>query len=430
MFKRLFFYSVAAFVCSIFTAVLLFDANYVEIRTQEEQQIIDGIYTLVVKQADDAPLNEELINHWSGQFGYELSIKSVQQFNGATSNLAQLLATKRSIELVSGWTQDRVTAYFVHGEQILQMTKMATDRQAYLLYWYSLLVTIFTVLAVFVFGYVNTHKKYIKKLVQAYEAYGHGNLSARVATDMPSPYSQLASRFNTMAAKIESLLEEHQHMLNGVSHDLKTPLARLRFALDMTRNYQSTEEYQSAVQFMDEDLDALEDLLDDWFLYVGLNATHTAPKLQVCCLQSILSKVVSRTVKVHPHIQALSERPSELVIAADKKLLTRAIENLVNNACKFAKSTIRVSTYSKDGYVSVEVEDDGPGIPKEKHEDVLKPFHRLDSSRHIAGIGLGLSIVTNILHSHKGKLAISASSLGGAKFTFMLPEVNTEVSPR
>ncbi|NOU52075.1 hypothetical protein HG263_16200 [Pseudoalteromonas sp. JBTF-M23] len=430
MFKRLFFYSAAAFICSIFIAVILLDTNYVDIRVQEEKPILEGIYSVINKQAQEGPISNDVLNYWSGQFGYELDVLTVQQAEDLEVDLVQLSRAGSIIELVSGWTQDSVTAYYQHGEQILVMSKMHVDKQAYLLYWQSLLVTILTVLALFVYCYVHMHKKYIKRLLNAYEAYGQGKLSLRVPTEMPAPYSVLASHFNTMAEKIESLLEEHQHMLNGISHDLKTPLARLRFALDMTRSCNSAEEYRETIQFMDEDLDALDELLDDWFLYVGLNAARREPKIQVCRLESIVNKVVSRSVPAYSQINALAHIVPDIEVNADKKLLKRAIENLVNNACKFASSTIRVSTRCCDGYVCIDVEDDGAGIPEDKRAAVLKPFLRLDSSRNIPGIGLGLSIVASILNSHNGKLEICDSPLGGAKITLMLPSEKKLTKPK
>ncbi|BBN80665.1 hypothetical protein PA25_06500 [Pseudoalteromonas sp. A25] len=421
MFKRLFFYSAAAFICSIFIAVILLDTNYVDIRVQEEKPILEGIYSVINKQAQEGLISEDVLNYWSGQFGYKLDVLSAEQAMALDVDLSVLAAQGSVVELISGWTQDRVTAYYQHGEQVLKMSKMHIDKQAYLLYWQSLLVTILTVLALFVYCYVHMHKKYLKRLLKAYQAYGQGKLSLRVPTEMPAPYSVLASHFNTMAEKIESLLEEHQHMLNGISHDLKTPLARLRFALDMTRSCNSAEEYRETIQFMDEDLDALDELLDDWFLYVGLNAARTEPKIKSCLLDSIVNKVVSRSVPAYSKVNALNHIQPDILVNADSKLLTRAIENLVNNACKFASSTIRVSTRTTSKYVCIDVEDDGAGIPEDKRTAVLKPFLRLDSSRNVPGIGLGLSIVASILNSHNGKLEICDSSLGGAKITLMLP---------
>ncbi|CAH9049709.1 Adaptive-response sensory-kinase SasA [Pseudoalteromonas holothuriae] len=425
MFKRLFIYCAAAFTCSIFIAVILLDTKYVDIRVKEERPIVDSIFSVINKQAAQAPIDQDLLHYWSGQFGYELELLSIQNTQDLELDLAQLTQDGSVIELISGWTQDKVTAYYLRNEQILKMSKMHIDKQAYLLYWQSLLVTILVVLALFVYCYVHMHKKYIKKLLNAYETYGQGKLSLRVSTQMPAPYSVLASHFNTMATKIENLLEEHQHMLNGISHDLKTPLARLRFALDMTRSCTSTEEYQETIQFMDEDLDALDELLDDWFLYVGLNAARREPKVQTCRLDKMLHKIVSRSAPIYSNIKAVSQITPDIVVGADKKLLSRAVENLVNNACKFASQTIRVSTHLDNDYVCIVVEDDGAGIPEDKRAAVLKPFLRLDSSRNVPGIGLGLSIVASILNSHNGKLNICDSDLGGAKITLMLP-INCE----
>ncbi|TMO60331.1 ATP-binding protein [Pseudoalteromonas aurantia] len=425
MFKRLFIYSAAAFICSIFIAVILLDTKYVDIRVKEEKPILDGLYSVIYKQAQGDKIVPALLEYWSGQFGYKVIIITEKQAQNESVELSSLKQEGSVVKLVSGWTQDRVTAYYQHGEQIIRMSKIHIDKQAYLLYWQSLLVTILIILALFVYLYVHMHKKYIDRLLQAYESYGQGKLSLRVSAEMPAPYSVLASHFNTMATKIESLLQEHQQMLNGVSHDLKTPLARLRFALDMTRSCNSAEEYRETIQFMDEDLDALDELLDDWFLYVGLNAERREPKIEHCQLGNIVNKVVSRSVPIYSNIRARNHVAANFEIGADKKLLTRAVENLVNNACKFAKSEIRVSTrWSNDGYICIDVEDDGAGIPEDKRTEVLKPFLRLDSSRNIPGIGLGLSIVSSILNSHKGYLKICDSDLGGAKITLVIPVIN------
>lgn len=432
-FSRLLVYFSLALLMGVMVAVVLLDQYYVSAVKDEERMRTQGIQQLLQQQltqrhaeASVSPLHraqwqsllEPWLAQWQDKFGYHLSLLSPADVPLPDHQQRLLRRQGLLIEASSGWVTDEVTLlyYYPDCDCVLVLEKLYHDTLAYQHYGNALVLVVFSVLGLFVGLYVRANQRHVRRLCDSYQAYGRGDFSQRADIQLPHPYSVLASQFNHMAERIETLMNEHLLMLNGVSHDLKTPLARLRFSLDMTRDCQSLDECRDKMQQMDMCLDDLSELLDDWLLLAKLNG-HAYPITLVCHnLAQIVGMVVRRLQPLHEDIE-LTQELAQVEASIDIGLFSRVLENLLANGFKYANSQLRICLRSEagKGFVLV-IEDDGPGIADVDKERVFQPFTRLDESRSSQGGGLGLAIVANLLEKHGFDLQLQDSELGGAAF--------------
>lgn len=257
---------------------------------------------------------------------------------------------------------------------------------------------------------------------QTAAAIADGDLSARIETTGPSNDLALVQAFNSMADRTESLLLSQRELLQAVSHELRTPLARIRFAADLVETAASEDERRMRLDAIDSATVKLDALVGELLTYVRLDsdAHHQTPAEPVE-LRLLLDQAIEIHAPLHPQVQF--ERIGEqatMPINAHPTSLGRAIENLVSNAGRHAKSRVVVDGEITDQIATIHVDDDGDGIAEENREKVLEPFVRLHNTDQ-RGSGLGLALVSRIIRQHNGEIRVRRSPLGGARFTLILP---------
>lgn len=300
------------------------------------------------------------------------------------------------------------------------------------LYPFRLLATIglFILASMSIAIYILVHglERRLRKMEEAATQISRGNLDVRVRVRGLDSIGRLASAFNGMASYIQRLLSIQKEMIRGVSHELRTPLARLRFALEMVANAETPPEREQYINAMDHDIEELGKLVDEILTYANLE--QGAPVLRY--ERADVDHIVAQVVEEHRRLQTritIEHVPCNVpehrrLVDMDKRYIHRAIQNLVGNACHYAKSTVRVSFSVSHNSCRVDVEDDGPGIPEKQRDRIFTAFARLDDSRTRAsgGYGLGLSIVRRIMHWHNGQsMAGKSKSLDGAQFSLVWP---------
>ncbi|WP_312943750.1 ATP-binding protein [Stutzerimonas kunmingensis] len=255
-----------------------------------------------------------------------------------------------------------------------------------------------------------------------------GNLETRVPDVGTDSVGRLAAAFNGMARHLQRLLAVQREMVSAVAHELRTPVARLRFGLEMTAEAPTDEARRKYLEGMDGDIDDLDALVDEMLVYSRLERGSPTLHFQQVDLGALVDQVIGELAPLRPDV---SVRRGECATAADgscwaeaePQYLRRALSNLITNAMRHAESRVQVS-FAIDGQtVRLEVDDDGPGVPEADWEKVFTPFLRLDDSRTRAsgGHGLGLSIVRRIIYWHGGRSQLGHSDLGGARFSLVWP---------
>ena len=274
----------------------------------------------------------------------------------------------------------------------------------------------------------------VKKLDTAAEKVGEGNFALDLQIRASSALRPIADSFNRMTERIGRLVESQRDLTNAVSHELKTPLARLRFAISLAEDAQTTGEREQLLKKMHQDVDELDALVKEMLLYSRLARSAAAPAITLTPVpvESWLPDAVEDEIEAAQASDIsipVAVNSSVTDAPCEPKFMARAVQNLVRNALRFAKSRVEVQVDAHNNRYYIHVDDDGPGIPPEDHERLFVPFARLDESRtrHATGsggggTGLGLAIVQRIAEWHGGRAVISASALGGARITIEWPQ--------
>lgn len=258
------------------------------------------------------------------------------------------------------------------------------------------------------------------------DSLGAGQLSARAATARTSTLFPLAARMNEMAGRIQDLLGAHKNLLHSVSHELRTPIARIGFGLELLRGAKDRDDLESRVDVLEEDVQELEALVNELLELARLDhgrVLRAAPFSVDDMLRDCAGKLAHALAGKQLTL-AISDTLGEL--AGDRKLVARAVINILSNAVKYANRRITLSATAAGDLIDIAIDDDGPGIPSEEREQVFEAFHRLDRSRDrtTGGFGLGLAIAAKAVRLHNGRISVEDSPLGGARFVLHLPRTS------
>lgn len=296
--------------------------------------------------------------------------------------------------------------------------RLPLDLRLRLLTW-SLIGVIF---AIALWFWVRPVWRDLESLRQTARHLGDGNFDAPAPAVQTQLFAPLADTLNSMTERVRQLLATHRELSCGISHELRTPIARMRFALEMLSETSHLEERQRLWSMMEGDLDELDQLIDTSLTYARFE--REAPEAHFSSVRfaewladevdsvRLLGRQLNVTVDT-------SELPENLCVDLDRKAMPYALRNLLRNAFKYASKDIRVSAELIGEQLSIHVDDDGIGIPPEEREHIFSAFTRLDRSRDrsTGGYGLGLAIARRVLELHGGTAFAGDSPLGGARFT-------------
>lgn len=253
-----------------------------------------------------------------------------------------------------------------------------------------------------------------------------GKLNTKVKVVGEDEIAHLAATFNSMTEHIRRLIESQRELTRAVSHELRTPVARIRFAVDMLADTDDYEDRMSQRDYIDQDIESLNGLIDEILTYAKLEEGSPKMDWEDVDLQELVSQIVRETNALGKPVTVKVGNMQKGVFAqADRRYLHRVLQNLAGNATRYAESTIIISAGLEKNEAFISVEDDGQGIPEKDREKVFIPFARLDDSRTRAsgGYGLGLSIVSRIAFWFNGRMSVDESpTLGGARFIMKWPK--------
>jgi two-component system sensor histidine kinase RstB len=256
----------------------------------------------------------------------------------------------------------------------------------------------------------------LRKLEIAAQQFGSGKFDWRADVKSRDAVGSVARQFNQMAEKIQRLIEQERQLLQAVSHELKTPIARMRFITEKLAGT-SGDKLASGIEELDTETTEIESLVNELLDYNRLSDSISVTR-QTFVLRDTIEDVMERLNEFGPGInrQMLFQIDNDITITADLILFKRAMQNLLLNALRFAKTQVVIKCSQNGNDVIIEVCDDGPGIPLSEREWVFKPFARLENSRsrESGGVGLGLAITQRIVQRHGGSISVADSEIGGA----------------
>ncbi len=242
-----------------------------------------------------------------------------------------------------------------------------------------------------------------------------GKLS--IALKRRSIMQPIANKLNVLSERVHNLLRDQQELTGAVAHEFRTPIARLKFALEMNPKPNS-----EAFKGIHADIDELEGLVQEMLDYTQYDAV--TPELSISDIPTRdlcekLTKQLSLTTE-----KSLKVKGDNHILKGDGHFIERALSNLLTNAIRHAKSNVLVDIHISNDAIVIEVNDDGIGVDLHFAERIFDPFYRPDNSRvrYSGGAGLGLAIVQRIQHWHNGTVSVKKSALGGARFILCYPQ--------
>ncbi len=306
---------------------------------------------------------------------------------------------KNAVEIKIKLENDEVIEFLVPKETI-------SPSSVRLFVLWTTLPSIVLILIALVF--LKNQTKPLVRLAKAAERFGKGDYVNDFRPSGASEIRKAAYEFDRMAKRINRHLNQRSEMLSGISHDLRTPLTRLKLQLAMI-------EQKNISEKMSKDIDEMESMLNDYLQFAKTQSQENTVSFNV---SELLIKIERNF-----NNKNLSLLNSEEIFLKGRPLaLTRCFENVIQNGLVYGKK-VYVKIQKGLNLIIVSIEDDGPGISEDQYRNVFKPFFRLDKSRNLnkSGVGLGLAIVEDIINSHGGNIQLGKSKYNGLLVKISLP---------
>jgi two-component system osmolarity sensor histidine kinase EnvZ len=256
--------------------------------------------------------------------------------------------------------------------------------------------------------FLKNQTKPITNLAKAAEKFGRGETIEEFKPSGAAEIRQAGYEFDKMRKRIVRHLNQRSEMLSGISHDLRTPLTRMKLQTAFIEN-------QEIKNKLTEDINEMEKMLNE---YLQFTSSSYLEKDELFNLSELLDKLIER----YNNVSISKNIAPRIYVNARKNLIQRCINNLVDNAIKYGEK-VNIELTKNNNNLFIKIEDDGPGIPEQEYENVFKPFYKMDKGRadSKSSVGLGLSIASDIIRSHGGNIKLDKSSLNGLSVKIFLP---------
>lgn len=269
----------------------------------------------------------------------------------------------------------------------------------------------------------------IRVLQRAARRLGRGDLSTRVGKEFSKRRDEIAElghEFDDMASKLQILMHERQQLLQDISHELRSPLARLSVALEIARQKNDDGDHPE-LDRIEKESERLNELIGKILSLASISTKNNETTTEECNLNSLIHDVVDdanfEMQREHSPIKLQSK--GDFIISGNAELLRSAIDNIIRNALRYTPndSNILVCVAQKNNLIEISITDNGPGIPEDKVHHIFEPFYRVDDSRtsKTGGYGLGLAIAKKAILLHKGSITAENIQSGGLMVKITLP---------
>jgi len=248
----------------------------------------------------------------------------------------------------------------------------------------------------------------IINLAIAAEKFGRGENTDEYRPSGALEIRQAGLEFDKMRKRIMRHLNQRSEMLSGISHDLRTPLTRMKLQLALIKDKELS-------QIMSQDIDEMEKMLNEYLQFTSSNYVEKDETFNI-------SQLVEDIITQYKNNNVSSETHPRVYMNGRKNLIKRCLNNLIDNAVKYAEK-VSLKLSKKNNSILISIDDDGPGIPIDEYQNVFKPFYKIDKSRgdSKSSVGLGLSITSDIIKSHGGNISLEKSPLNGLRVKIFLP---------
>ncbi|MDA0151089.1 ATP-binding protein [Vibrio sp. Makdt] len=430
--RRIYLESLIGLLVCFMAGIIAYEISVYQLNTDYEY----------VLQDYEAAAHQQLIENIAKNQGLEAAHQAINQFVETTRNKLVILSPQDEIPgPVSQFFTANPNTFIFHDDERDLWFRLANSDNTYHYLPNSEalvrqkieleddLIWLFFLASFILYGlcHVLIIFRRVKKLESATLRFAEGDLSTRAETSSGIAIGSLNKSFNLMADRIHRLVESNRSLTNAVAHELRTPIFRIQWQAEMLKDTPLSEEQEKTIESIVEDTEEMEKMVDELLYYAKLDSTELESLQQPLEIKDFLEHATTRWSKETALSIDLYLPEHEQSIVADETLLNRALDNLVRNAMKFARTQISIEVTKHQEQLQIAVHDDGDGVAEEHRAHLFDPFYVGDKARNKAksGHGLGLSIVHKICAQHHATVQIAQSpSLKGAVFTITFPLCN------
>jgi len=419
-FRSLIIVAAPTILLQLIITIVFFDSIWIKVNKGMTRSVVAELKTLQDIYNNDANNLDYLTDSYKNNFRFEVyitkekfpSVSAERRFSPMDRSL------RRQLKSVFGsgnyWfnTSKYKNAVEIKlkagGETIkilLPKDKIASSSVRLFLLWITLPSFVLIFIAII---FLKNQTRPIVNLAKAAERFGKGDYVNEFRPSGASEIRKASYEFDRMVKRINRHLNQRSEMLSGISHDLRTPLTRLKLQLAMLNQKEISKN-------MSKDIDEMEKMLNDYLQFAKNQVYEESSPIDI---KDLFIELVENFK--NNKIQLLNNE--EIFLVGRRNALKRCLNNLIQNSLTHAENVFINSSKTINRLVIL-IEDDGPGIPTEQYRNVFKPFYRLDKSRSLnkSGVGLGLSIAEDIINSHGGSILLGKSTYEGLQIKISLP---------
>ncbi len=424
--KRLFYRAliiVAAptIILQIIITIVFFDSIWIKANKNITRSLVNQLKTIVEVYQNDKKSLDFFTDSYKNNFNFEIGInqETFPSKSGERKFSPMDRSLRRELKSVFGnnnyWFstskfKNAVEIKIRSGKEVIEFLipkEMVSTSSVRLFVLWTTLPSIVLIIIALIF--LKNQTKPLVKLAKAAERFGKGDYVNDFRASGSQEIRKAAFEFDRMAKRINRHLNQRAEMLSGISHDLRTPLTRLKLQLAMLKQKDISEK-------MSKDIDEMEKMLNDYLQFAKTQVQEETSEINLNNLLSSIKDELNNSkifFKDNGELVKLNGRITSL---------KRLFENIIQNGLTYGDN-VYVNIQKGNNRAVVIIEDDGPGIPEDQYKNVFKPFFRLDKSRSLnqSGVGLGLAIVEDIINSHGGKVQLGKSMYNGLQVKVSLP---------
>ena len=274
---------------------------------------------------------------------------------------------------------------------------------------FALWITVPAIVMIFIsLIFLKNQTRPIAQLARVAEKFGKGEKIEEYKPSGSAEIRQAGLEFDRMRKRIVRHLTQRSEMLSGISHDLRTPLTRMKLQLAFIKD-------KNLADKLSDDIDEMEKMLNEYLQFTSSTYLEKDEQFD-------LSELINKIIEKYDSTNVSSNLPPRIYINGRKNLIKRCINNLIDNAIKYADK-VNVALTKSNNNLFIKIDDNGPGIPKNEYDNVFKPFYKIDKGRteSKSSVGLGLSIASDIVRSHGGNIKLEKSKMNGLSVKIFLP---------
>ena len=422
--KRLFYrglliVAVPIVVLQITISVVFFDSLWIKTNSGMTRALVSEVKTFVDAYDNDETNKDFIIVLFKDHLGFNIKYEKEKiipdnvperWFSPVDRSLRRELKNKNLIYWFNTTNfKDVIDLRIKYGDGYFQFyiprDRLTTSSARLFGLWITLPAFLMIMIAII---FLKNQTRPIIKLAEASEKFGKGEDLEEFRPSGALEIRKAGQEFDKMRKRILRHLNQRSEMLSGISHDLRTPLTRIKLQLAMIKD-------ENLSQKLSSDVDEMEKMLNEYLQFASTGAKDKTETFD-------LSEQISDLINKYENPNIIKDFNDRIYYNGRKNLINRCINNLIENSLKFAKK-VEVKIEKQQDNIIITISDDGPGIPQEEYENITKPFYKIDKSRSEkkSSVGLGLSIASDIVRSHGGDITFAKSKFGGLEVAISLP---------